>query len=556
MKKIAIISLFLSLVGVSLFAQSISRLKSWGYLESPPSPFKTFTTANAAYMLLASGKLVKVEVDGSLTEMGPILSKTYSNSKDVIVKTLGNTAMFSLVEGSNVYYYVTSGTPASTKLIHQLTKSLVNPPDFALMEGKAYILTLDLLEINLSDNSKKVLKTVGTVVRDYFKAAAEGQNLYITYNINDDSQKLAVAKVDLSTGNLVLISDKVHYWNTTAPIIPLNNGLLYWSLIDTSMIVNGSKTAYKRTVLSRYDGQTNSSMQVFEAGVNWKFPEFLGEIGGKLYFYSNNNYILSSNCTECQFSGETGAYLWEGSSQGFRLVKGITNATEKYTYAGVKQVASDKIYLELTTKTEGKETWVATSTDLYILNDFNAGASSLKDYGLKLADGATCGGKLAVPGVGVVSSPSDNELYLSDGIAKNFYKFDVMPKASLQSMPKGLVNVNNKIYFIASDSIVDQYKLPMTSLFALDLCADISQGVNEITQQIALKIYPNPSSNFIHLTVGGKMDRVEIYTASGALVYRSTSGERRIDIRSLSRGIYVLKAIQDKNVKVVRFIKN
>ncbi|MDD2797912.1 MAG: T9SS type A sorting domain-containing protein [Bacteroidales bacterium] len=555
MKKISLMILLLSVVGFSISAQSISRLKSWGYLDSPPAPFKTFSTTDASYMLLASGKLVKVEVDGSLTEMCTILCKTYSKASDVAVKVYGNMAMFSLVEGSNVYYYVTSGTASSSKLVHQLTKTLVNPPSFAYMNGKAYILTTDLTEISLADNSKKVLKTVGTVYKDYFKTETDGQNLYITYNIDDNSTKLALSKVDLATGDLSVISDRVDYWNPIAPIIPLNNGLLYWSLKDTTMVVNGSKSSYQRTLLTKYDAQTNSSQQVFEAGVGVKAPDYLGEVDGKLYFFSNGDYSLSYSCSTCTFSGATGAYLWEGSSQGFRLVKGIENGTEKYTYAGIKQVASDKIYLELTTKTEGKETWVASATDLFLLKDFNPGASSLKDYGLKLVDGVTCGGKLAVPGIGVVTSPSDNELYLSDGTPNNFYKFDVMPKADLQSMPRGLINVNNKIYFIAADSILGLYNLPMTSLFALDLCADISQGVNDVLQTRYLKIYPNPAAHFIQLKSDNPIDQVEIISVSGALIYRSYSGEKTIDVNSLKRGVYLVKAYHNKGVDIARFVK-
>jgi hypothetical protein len=226
-------------------------------------------------------------------------------------------------------------------------------------------------------------------------------------------------------------------------------------------------------------------------------------------------------------------------------VKSVAVSGEKnYTYAGIKQVASDKIYLEITTKAAGKELWVATPTDLYMVKDHIGTPSVLADYGLKLNEAAVCGGKIAIPGIGAMAQTgNDYEMYISDGTPGNLEKLDVMPKAGVQSMPKGLFYYEGKIYFTAADTLKDNLGIAKTSMFSIDLCNAITSANPEISMSKSeLKFYPNPVKGFLNLQTEETIEKLEIYSATGTLVMQMVNPEKQIDVSRLKNGLYLIKA--------------
>lgn len=69
-----------------------------------------------------------------------------------------------------------------------------------------------------------------------------------------------------------------------------------------------------------------------------------------------------------------------------------------------------------------------------------------------------------------------------------------------------------------------------------------------------IRVYPNPASDFIHLLGVPNNSKIEIFSASGMLVY-SNLFNHFIDIRSLNPGIYLIRVDKEGEVVKTKFEK-
>ncbi|NNK69475.1 MAG: T9SS type A sorting domain-containing protein, partial [Flavobacteriaceae bacterium] len=72
---------------------------------------------------------------------------------------------------------------------------------------------------------------------------------------------------------------------------------------------------------------------------------------------------------------------------------------------------------------------------------------------------------------------------------------------------------------------------------------------NHLTE---IKIYPNPTSSFIHIRSGKEIDQVKILDMTGKQVMEFM-GSSRLDLRQLTAGTYFLQ-LQSHNTVVVKKI--
>ena len=69
--------------------------------------------------------------------------------------------------------------------------------------------------------------------------------------------------------------------------------------------------------------------------------------------------------------------------------------------------------------------------------------------------------------------------------------------------------------------------------------------------------YPNPSSNFLNFKEGSaKNIEYSIIDATGRVVRKGLTTGNQVDVRNLSKGIYILTLSMDGQIKTVRFMKN
>lgn len=80
-------------------------------------------------------------------------------------------------------------------------------------------------------------------------------------------------------------------------------------------------------------------------------------------------------------------------------------------------------------------------------------------------------------------------------------------------------------------------------------------GINEAENE-SVKIYPNPTADYVFLKLNSKvkLETAEIYDLSGKLISQPKITEDRLDLRSLSKGIYLLK-LKNSNIQPIKIIK-
>lgn len=76
------------------------------------------------------------------------------------------------------------------------------------------------------------------------------------------------------------------------------------------------------------------------------------------------------------------------------------------------------------------------------------------------------------------------------------------------------------------------------------------------TKTFVTTLYPNPTSDFLHIKSDQKISKVEIYDMSGKLVKSENLKDEKVNVRSLLKGNYLLKIQTERGVVSSKFIKN
>lgn len=79
----------------------------------------------------------------------------------------------------------------------------------------------------------------------------------------------------------------------------------------------------------------------------------------------------------------------------------------------------------------------------------------------------------------------------------------------------------------------------------------------ELSQKTTLKVYPNPSDGRFTVQITGfeGQSDVVIYNNTGAVVFETQlCSEKTLDLYNLRKGIYIVKAVNNKNVLSQRMI--
>ncbi|MCT2562580.1 T9SS type A sorting domain-containing protein [Chryseobacterium herbae] len=73
------------------------------------------------------------------------------------------------------------------------------------------------------------------------------------------------------------------------------------------------------------------------------------------------------------------------------------------------------------------------------------------------------------------------------------------------------------------------------------------------TKESPMNIFPNPTSDFVHIETNKKIENINIFTLAGQFV--KSSKEKRVDISSLTKGVYVFKVQTSEGTKTYKIIK-
>lgn len=80
-------------------------------------------------------------------------------------------------------------------------------------------------------------------------------------------------------------------------------------------------------------------------------------------------------------------------------------------------------------------------------------------------------------------------------------------------------------------------------------------GISEAEKE-NVKIYPNPTPDFIHVTLSSnsKIEKAEVYDTAGRLVLKAKPDNGKLDLRSLNPGIYMI-SFRNPDIKPIKIIK-
>lgn len=84
---------------------------------------------------------------------------------------------------------------------------------------------------------------------------------------------------------------------------------------------------------------------------------------------------------------------------------------------------------------------------------------------------------------------------------------------------------------------------------------DVVTAINDFESTTGnVKIYPNPTTDFIHVEYNGAIDEIAIYNCQGKRIY--STRERRIAVGDLHSGVYIVVIKNGSEVVKTTFIKN
>jgi hypothetical protein len=71
-----------------------------------------------------------------------------------------------------------------------------------------------------------------------------------------------------------------------------------------------------------------------------------------------------------------------------------------------------------------------------------------------------------------------------------------------------------------------------------------------------IKLYPNPSKDYINIHTEGEIHRIDIYDLSGKILKTSYSNSK-VNIENLPKGNYLVKIqLMNENAETIKFTKN
>ncbi|CAL2082159.1 Probable S8 subtilisin family serine endopeptidase precursor containing a type A C-terminal secretion signal [Tenacibaculum sp. 190524A02b] len=80
-------------------------------------------------------------------------------------------------------------------------------------------------------------------------------------------------------------------------------------------------------------------------------------------------------------------------------------------------------------------------------------------------------------------------------------------------------------------------------------------SVEDLNQLEGIKVYPNPTQNYLVVDSNKNNLDISIFNALGSKIYTHTSTSKNIDVSKLTNGMYILQLKKGSEIQTVRFLK-
>ncbi|MFH2144186.1 MAG: C10 family peptidase [Bacteroidota bacterium] len=113
---------------------------------------------------------------------------------------------------------------------------------------------------------------------------------------------------------------------------------------------------------------------------------------------------------------------------------------------------------------------------------------------------------------------------------------------------------NSNGWYLLPDEI--PYGLTVVEGAIVDIMTDSQVSTNEMHKSV-IEIFPNPSSNYIHIrNIFADISSYQIFSSKGVLIDQNPFVNNKINISSLPAGIYLIRILNKNEIFQCTFIKN
>ena len=144
-----------------------------------------------------------------------------------------------------------------------------------------------------------------------------------------------------------------------------------------------------------------------------------------------------------------------------------------------------------------------------------------------------------------------NDLYISEFSGNKILKIDITETNPVATDIITGLNNPSGLVFNGNDLYISEFSGNKISKYTNLTLAINNHSLENVK---TLKVYPNPTTNFIKITNLTKIENYVIYNVLGLEINRGvTSKDEKINVQNLIDGIYLLKF---ENSNILKFIKN
>ena len=121
-------------------------------------------------------------------------------------------------------------------------------------------------------------------------------------------------------------------------------------------------------------------------------------------------------------------------------------------------------------------------------------------------------------------------------------------------------NQTTKSWYWNTQFGITTYDLKTNSNYVLCVRGNPVMAATEFTAKNAIKVYPNPASNFVLLSFPNELNlvQIEMTNALGQIIYanevKPISNEYKIDIQGFLDGIYFINIMNDNSKQTFKLL--
>ncbi|WP_312764665.1 T9SS type A sorting domain-containing protein [Epilithonimonas sp.] len=347
-----------------------------------------------------------------------------------------------------------------------------------------------------------------------------------------------------------------------------NTGSNFTKIENCSFINNYAKYAGGGISVFNYNTGSPQNVQVigciFESNSvdNASQGGTTGGVGGAVFVYGGGEVLINRSKFINNIIGTYTQYL--GTYKGTAIAAG---SASKVTLVN-SLIYSDQIYIPLFNSSStfniinstvyNPDGGTILSTVSPILNSIQNSIFWMGGDSVNAIDGSgtsvTANNSIILPKHNVMLNGSNN--YTTDPLFNNISANDFTLKSSSNGINRG----NNSFYDVSkygNYDVADKSRIEQTTI---DIGAFENQPTllaSDINKAEYIIIFPNPVKDILNFHSDEKILKIEIISIDGRkIIEKNMNDEKKLNVQTLQRGLYLINIFTEKEIRTIRFIKD